>query len=285
MNILDSRLNLEWETENYIYKHSLNPEIIGEVNSKVLKNKEEMQSPNYLYKYYNDSQNSINSFLEGYFYFSLPANLNDPFECLNNRENIILQNAINYGETKKHRENIGICSFSLNNDNPLMWGHYTNNYHGFCLKFNNNFFKTDNKIAIRSHVSYLKKYEPLNKSFTELIAKISDLNIDLKYKNLIANYVTCCFQYSWKQKDWEYENEFRFISLKSESFGRKYFYDESCLEEIYLDYRMKLRNKNIYNLIMFVLKNKYPNAKAFEIKPNELETKLEFNQIEVKLIQ
>lgn len=285
MEILDSNLNIEWEIENYIYKHNISPEIIGKVNSQILKNKEELLTPDYLYKYYNDSSNSINSFLEGYFYFSSPSNLNDPFECLNNQENIIFERANDEERIKEHRKNIGICSFSLTNDNPLLWGHYTNNYHGFCLKFNNSLIEPNNKIAIRANVSYLKKYVPINESLRDVITKISKLNIDNKHKNSIANYVNCCFQYCWKQKDWEYENEYRYVSLKSESFGRKYFYEESCLQEIHLDYRMKSRNKNIYNLIMFILKNKYPHVKAFEIKPHNSETRLEFSQIEVELIK
>ena len=123
---------------------------------------------------------------------------------------------------------------------------------------------------MKSHVSYLKKYEPGNDSLREAKDEIRNFPIDQFLKNIYINHVTVLFEYCWKQYEWNYEQEYRFLSLSSNSFERKYKYDKSCLEEIYIDYRMKTRNKNIYNLLMFILKNNYPHIKAYEVKPHQL---------------
>ena len=136
-NVKILSLIVNWNTEDYLYEHGINLEELGPSYYKIFKNEKLLEQPKHIYKFYNDSHNSLNSLLEGYFYFSEPKKLNDPFECLNNREENITKRAKDKESIIKHRENIGICSFSLTNESPLMWGHYTNNYHGFCLKFNN----------------------------------------------------------------------------------------------------------------------------------------------------
>ncbi|WP_284653058.1 DUF2971 domain-containing protein [Flavobacterium terrisoli] len=276
-------LVVKWDMENYLYEHGFSLEEFGQSYYKMYIHEEKLEQPEHIFKYYNDSQNSINSLLEGYFYFSEPKKLNDPFECLNNREKQIINAASNKEKIIEHRENIGICSFSLTNESPILWGHYTNNYHGFCLRFDNNLIKINEDLPVKTHVSYLKKYEPANNSLREAKKQIMDAQISEDLKSAIHAHLTTVFEYSWKQYDWNYENEFRYLSFSANSFQRKFKFDKNALQEIYIDYRMRSRNRNVFNLLMFILKNKYPHVKAFEVKPHPLVVKLEFNQIEVKL--
>lgn len=276
-------LVIKWAYEDYEYEHGISLEEFGPAYYKMFENENELKHPDELYKYYNDSQNSINSLLEGYFYFPSPKNLNDPFECLNNREKQILSAAKNKEKIVEHRENIGICSFSLTNDNPLMWGHYTNNYHGFCLKFDNKAIKASKDLLLKTHVSYLKNYVPVNSSLREAMKEVSEAPISEMLKNSINHNLISSFEYCWKHDDWKYEKEFRFLSVSANKFNRKYFYDKKCLQEIYIDYRMRSRNRNIFNLLMFILKNKYPHVKAFEVKPNPLQVKFDFIPIKLEL--
>lgn len=276
-------LVIQWKYEDYEYEHGISLEEVGPAFYKMFLNGEDLKHPDELYKYYNDSQNSINSLLEGYFYFPSPRNLNDPFECLINREKQIFNSAKNKEKIAEHRDNIGVCSFSLTNDNPLMWGHYTNNYHGFCLKFDNQVIKLSKDVMLKTHVSYLKKYEPVNSSLREAMRKVSETQINDELKNSIHHHLISSFEYCWKHEDWKHEKEFRYLSVTANTFNRKYFYDKSCLKEIYIDYRMRSRNRNVFNLLMFILKNKYPHVKAFEVKPHPLHVKFDLNPIEVEL--
>lgn len=258
-------------------------EEIGPALYKMFLNDKALEHPKHLYKYYNDSPNSLNALLEGYFYFPAPKNLNDPFECLINREKYIINSASNKEGIIRHRENIGICSFSLTNDNPLMWGHYTDNYRGFCLKFDNEVIKANNNLSLKTHVSYLKNYQPANDSLQKAINDIRNSSLDDKLKNTLHIHLTSAFEYCWKQFDWNYEREYRYLSLTANEFNRKYKFNKKCLREVYVDYRMRSRNRNTFNLLMFILKKSYPHVKVFEVTPNPLVVKLDFNPIKLEL--
>jgi hypothetical protein len=269
--------NIEWEYENYKYSHSFSLERMGAYISSITEKDKEIIKPEFLYKFYDLNDYSLNSLLEGYLYFSNPKNFNDPFDCLVNREKHI----INRGSEaiKRHRENIGVCCFSLENNNPLMWGHYTNSYSGFCLKFENESLLRDKKIAIKSHVAYLKDYKPANENLEKVITELNSISLNDEYKEFIRKILTMVFEYCWKLYDWKYEKEFRAISINSKSFDNKLNFDKKTVKEIYIGQLMKIKNPNSYNFLMHILKIEYPHVKIFEVKPHPLFVKLEFNEI------
>lgn len=271
-------LNIDWEYENYKYSHNFDLERTGAYFSSITEKSEKFVKPEFLYKFYGLNENSLNSLLEGYLFFSSPKNFNDPFDCLVNRENHI----INRGSEgiKRHRENIGVCCFSLEGNNPLMWGHYASSYSGFCLKFENERSLLQNKnIAIKSHVAYLKDYKPSNENLENVIKELNTLFINEKMKEFIRKVLTMVFEYCWKMYDWKYEKEFRAISINSKSFDNKLYFDKSRVKEIYIGQNMKIKNPNSYDFLMYILKNEYPHIKIFEVKPHPLFVKLEFNEI------
>lgn len=270
-------LNVKWEIEEYSYSHSFSLERLGRYNSHILYNDLKLNEPDFLYKFYNKSNFSINSLLENYLYFSNPRNFNDPFDCLSNREKYILKGGPGI---VKHREDIGVCCFSTINNNPLMWGHYTNSYTGFCLKFNSDTLSKNNHIAIRTHISYLKNYEPSNLNFKTATKDIKELDISEEFKENTQKILAMLHEYCWKFYDWKYEKEYRAISIDSNDFERKLKFDKESLLEIYIGYRMKNADPIFYNLLRHIIKNEYPNIKIFEVKPNPLIVKLDFEEVD-----
>jgi hypothetical protein len=274
-------LTINWKFEKYLYSHSFNLEEIGKFISKVSKNNIELPDPNYLYKFFSNESYNLESLEKGYLYFSNPKNFNDPFDCLSNREKYIINNAQNKEGIKNHRDNIGVCCFSLVNKNPLMWGHYTKNYKGFCIKFENISFLNSKNIGIKTHVSYLKKYLPVNDELRNAIIELNEnkLNIELNMKDNIHKILTMLFEYSWKFKDWKYEKEYRAISINSNSFDRKLDFDKNHIKEVYIGFRMKTEEPEFYKKLLDILKSNYPEAKILEVKPNPLLVKLDFHSI------
>ncbi|GIZ07313.1 DUF2971 domain-containing protein [Flavobacterium sp. UMI-01] len=270
-------VNIDWEFENYKYSHNFLLDGKGYISSITEENKEFIK-PEFLYKFYSLNDYSLNSFLEGYLYFSNPKNFNDPFDCLVNREKYIISSGSE--RILRHRENIGVCCFTLENNNPLMWGHYANSYSGFCLKFENESSLLQNKnIAIKSHVAYLKDYKPANENLEKVIRELNLSSLDEEMKELIRKVLTMVFEYCWKMHDWKYEKEFRAISINSKSFDNKLYFDKNRVKEIYIGQNMKIKNPDSYKFLMRILKNEYPHIKIFEVKPHPLYVKLEFNEM------
>ena len=84
-------------------------------------------------------------------YHSAPEDFNDPFDCRVDADNAIvraLQEELAPDRratveafqaafrVKPPRElDVGVCCYSVNADNPLMWSHYANSHRGVCLRY------------------------------------------------------------------------------------------------------------------------------------------------------
>lgn len=271
-------MKIEWDFEDYLYSHNF-----GRINKReyihtVSKNGRALRKPKEIYKFYGDTNYNLNSLLKNYIYFSSPRSFNDPFDCLVNREEILIKN---FSSIKSHRDELGICCFSLINDNPLMWGHYTNNYNGYCLKFKNNNFLNDEYITLQTHISYLKNYIPGNQSLKRALEKLNKEDLSTEDKSMIRKVMCSTFEYNWKFDDWKYEQEYRTISWCTKTFNRKMEFDKKCLEEIYIGHKMKSQNHQYYELLIDIVKTHYPNTKIFEVKPHPIKVKLDFVPINV----
>lgn len=266
-------VTINWEIERYKYSPTFSLERIGLFMSSLSYKREKLDKPNYLFKHYGRSPNSLNSLLENYLYFSSPKYFNDPFDCLINREKYIMKGS---KEIQNHRENIGVCCFTIVNNNPLMWGHYSNSFSGFCLKFKNkNLLKNEN-VAIKSHVAYLKNYKPLNDNFKKTIDDLKTFNLKKESEETIHKISAVLSEYTWKYYDWKYEQEYRAISLNANSFNRRFHFDKNDVEEIYIGHLMKDIDPDYFDSLMKILKDNYPHIKIFEVKPHPLIVKLDF---------
>jgi hypothetical protein len=140
----------------------------------------------------------------------------------NKRFIIFLSGGGNEGIQKFIRANkgIGVTCFSEKNDSILMWSHYSDGHHGFCLEFDTHFapFYYDIRIfdIILIQVVYSKSYPSLS------LKEINESNgLVHPIKPLARN----------KWKDWSYEKEWRLISWRG---SMEFPYDPSSLTSIYL---------------------------------------------------
>lgn len=263
----------EFEFEKYKFQFSFSLDRIGYYNLKVYKSGKLLKKPDFLYKFYGKSTNSLNSLKEGYLYFADPKSFNDPFDCLTNRESYILKGG---KEIRKHRENIGICCFSIINNNPLMWGHYTNNYTGFCIKYDNSDLLNNSNVAINRQVSYLKNYEAGNSNLFKVVSQIENSNLETTKKDLIHSTIKMSFEYCWKYIDWKYENEYRAVSINSLEFQRKLNINKNDVQEIYIGHKLKDQDSNYFNDLINIIETEYKNCKIYIVKPDPLQVKLDF---------
>ncbi|MCI0920550.1 DUF2971 domain-containing protein [Sphingobacterium rhinopitheci] len=97
-------------------------------------------------------------------------------------------------------QNISLCSFSKNNTSNLMWSHYTDNYKGICIEYNEELF--DYLHSLKNHIAS----DIITYSETPPILKGSD-PVDIIAKKLMFN----------KQIEWQYEEEYRIIIRSDEN--------------------------------------------------------------------
>ena len=177
-----------------------------------------------IFKFRKIDKNTLKSLVNSELYFARPERLNDPFDC---RVNIVssLKNAIsradrlsrdelerlleiidsmNLDQLKNDLENIGVCSFSLEFNNTLMWSHYADNHHGICLtyEFPKSFFdKMANEILGIVDVDY--GLNPLSDWFLQ-----KELEHD-SLKDFVGDLIKKAL--TVKAKLWEYEKEVRIL--------------------------------------------------------------------------
>lgn len=108
---------------------------------------------NVLFKFGKIDKFVVKSIVHSELYFARPDRLNDPFDC---KVDIItaLENAISRSESPSRQRleklrgmdgffkkiqtdlaNMGVCSFSLELLNPLLWSHYADGHRGLCLTY------------------------------------------------------------------------------------------------------------------------------------------------------
>jgi hypothetical protein len=213
--------------------------------------------PDHLYKYYSLNDYNLDALEQGYFYLNNPLNFNDPFDCCNN---LIIE---------KQRDlidgfpipfindipDIGVSCFSTKELNPLMWGHYTNSYVGFVLKFKNDFnLQADKRI---------KSYK-----FTSVVYSDNPAPASGKYS------FSTDYQLMVKLKDWEYESEWRLIVNKTSNDLQKIFYSTHAIEEILIGYRStwpykRIEDKQLCERLNDIVTTKYKDIKTFSVGPHE----------------
>lgn len=187
---------------------------------------EQGQIPRYLFKYRTINPNLDKVLINNELWFSNPDDFNDPFDCQiaidssntqQEIEQLIIENSSSPLSRQKveqlakdminkpqewnkiinetiqtHINESGVCCFSSQADNILLWSHYTDSHKGVCLKFdvlaNPDFF------IFPMNVNYQKDYPKYNhlrdtKKFVHLLIKT-------------------------KSDVWSYEKEVRVVKLK-----------------------------------------------------------------------
>ena len=136
---------------------------------------------------------------------------------------------------------IGVCCFSKNNTNLLMWSHYADSHQGICLEFDS-------------------KYEPFSKTFdVEYKSEIPNVNSDLLFEEE-ENAESIKKLLSFKSIDWKQEEEIRIFHHES---NKSYFYPTRSLKAIYFGLKT---NPSDIEMICSIIKSKNPNVKFYRMK-------------------
>lgn len=219
-------------------------------------------TPSFLYKYFPLNEYSLDALEKGYFYLNNPKNFNDPFDCSYNliEGNVEVLQDWQHVELPNDVANKGICCFSANGMNPLMWGHYTNSYHGFVVKYVPKF----NFIYFEKEIG-LTKILPV--TYSENPRRVPP-------NSPFANQ----YQLTIKLKDWEYEEEYRLIAEKNSTALTKLYFDISAISEIFIGYKMYNNEKedhcNLRNKFEQIIKKKYNAIPLFCVTPDQKEFRL-----------
>jgi hypothetical protein len=169
-------------------------------------------------------------------YFARPDRLNDPFDCqidiVASFENAVLRaddqtrdllqkiQHNDYLSRLQHEiSEMGVCAFSLRQDNRLMWSHYADEHRGICFTYDipRSFIdeNIDNLIGV-TNVDYDKS---LSDWFLEEVPKLpGHASFEDYCKTLLKKAL------SVKAKEWSYEDEVRFLRKRSgsQAIDKKY---------------------------------------------------------------
>jgi hypothetical protein len=154
----------------------------------------------------------------------------------------------------------GICSFSEDKSNLLMWAHYSNCHEGFCVEYNAHLFEKIclnyariNESILFERVKYLKDFPLFN----------PDMTMDPNY---LKDYIIT------KSPDWEYEKEWRLIYEPNS----KLTFPDDIMTSIY--FGVNCSETNIEK-VRILIQNKRNKPKLFKAILKRYEFGIEYQEI------
>lgn len=181
-----------------------------------------------LLRFQKPSEYLLSEIETGQLYCSAPSRLNDPFDCrvdwqssfsrvlelpnLSDQRRKQLELVFSAFQQRDPHLEAGICCFTINADNQLMWAHYAENYQGVCLyyeipqtylwdRYPDN--GSDFHFVGGSQVYYG------DNSFSAFLTEGDLLETsDEPTETIVARMFTS------KSKSWEHEEEFRVVTSK-----------------------------------------------------------------------
>jgi hypothetical protein len=270
------------------------------------------EKPENIFKFYALNKFGVDALIKGYFYASHPIELNDTLDCSPflfytskpipfEQYERFLGEVMSEEELKEYfnndcnRENLcksyisdvyntatnlfGVISTTGKENNPLMWPHYTQEK-GFQIKFNTTKLEKSIESKITKDEEYLGLF-PIN--YTK---KLSPIDIS-SFKTML---VPLYYATNIKSKQWEYEDEWRFLVGKQDmgvpytksglsqredyivdKANRYVYYDKGLVEEICFGH-------NFFNAREFEIE--WLDDKNIRVKPKKIESNWEFkNQV------
>lgn len=179
----------------------------------------------------------------------------------------------------KQASEIGICSTSTTYDNQAMWSHYCKN-EGLCFEFQWDQRIVEERHLIVSKVEYSNKPREINRDtiFKDMLIDYGNKHPELSINDVYNFSLSTEFRRKWmyefirkcsciKNVCWEYENEIRLISPKSESFDVL----KKVLKSVYMfipqfnspNFREEIFKSRQLRMIWVQLAEKYPDVKLF----------------------
>lgn len=208
-----------------------------------------------LFKYRKCNDYTLDIFRTGKVHFSRPTDLNDPFDCkpIVDKNLAICWNAVGLFTTadgdvetrpmelqlpneylqeiyNEVFSQIGIFCVSAKGDSTQMWAHYADNHQGICLEFNAELLTKS--LGLMKKVHYNDTPNSIHSGFANMTEK-----------ETIALFCS-------KQKEWEYEHEYRFIKPGSDmKIQTEYSFQKEALKAVYFGLECSEENKELYRQI------------------------------------
>lgn len=166
--------------------------------------------------------------------------IGDLFSPLMSKMNSFIEQRINDLRLEKLSK-IGVCCFSKNNTNLLMWAHYADCHKGICLEFDS-------------------KFEPFSRAYNvDYSSQIPELSSDLLFdEKENSEYIQKLT--SFKSIDWRYEEELRILHQEND---KSYNYSIESLKAIY--FGLKTNSSDI-EMICSIIKSKTQDVKFYQMK-------------------
>ncbi|WP_316840059.1 DUF2971 domain-containing protein [Pedobacter gandavensis] len=238
--------------------------------------------PEKIYKFASISENTLKALREGYLWYSSPSSFNDPYDCYRHllkfepsKDDILafvtktthlkgraLELEIEYflanpgflpeAQFSNLPDTIneqGICCFTLNYKNTLMWSHYAKNHSGICMVFEP---RKDIQSFFICKVRYAKEFIPVN-----------------YYEQ---NHIGLMFLIVTKSDDWAYECEYRSINP---NHGAVAFRKNALVEIIF---GCKVRQEDVYSIVDTLESSGYKGIKYTQAYMESNSFKLGFKQ-------
>jgi len=179
--------------------------------------------PSKLYKYQPYKENRISTIINKKLWFSMPKDMNDPFDCRGvcwNTDEIenFLKTRVHKDKIKEFdsidsivegaiaslRNNIKISCFSEELFSMPMWSHYADNHTGFCIEYDFTRLSYENDLT-----KYLFPvgYDSRRYDITNLFKKTFNEPYDPRV-------ILLCFLMNLKHSSWSYEKEWRIIKMR-----------------------------------------------------------------------
>jgi len=178
-----------------------------------------------LFKFRSINKFLIDALVNGTIYCARPIRLNDPFDCQVDIKKAV-KNAVSLLSGKKKQnlvkllkpkglfdriqksiETVGVCSFSMALEEPLLWSHYANGHKGLCLGYEIPFqsFFEPSKTIEGAIIPIDYGENPLTEWLIENAPAKDRIDINEFSNNLVKKVL------SVKGKGWRYEKEARII--------------------------------------------------------------------------
>lgn len=176
-------------------------------------------------------------------------------------------------ESRKRLENdlaevensLGVFCASQNNNNTLMWGHYSNSHYGFCIGLDGPKLYQFLKDQFQNKVDLLK---------VDYISEIPILE-DFNNYNSILKYAISRFTSKFEQ--WQYEEEYRIIIIGMSNKAIKI--PSEIYKEMIFGYKMDPTQEKEIKIICEKL---YPNIKYYKANPNKKAFEMEIMPLKNK---
>lgn len=189
-------------------------------------------------------ERDLKSIEKNIFWASKYENLNDPCEGLIiKNENKDLANLFEIFYKKKglgklienvsnavgnlydvFKDGLGIYSLSKTYKDELLWAHYANSHHGFCIEY-------DLDLLLNNYYGYDAWHFPVD--YTDVPPQYSIGDSNLSKKNKITKLA------GFKSKAWSNEEEYRIVT----ELSGEYPYNHDALTGIYFGLRMSIKDR------------------------------------------